>query len=198
MKNEIINFVMGMLHNIWIKDWPYEPARDFCKRILDSEGIDYQEENFHRFSFGYDPKKTPEIVKKYAEMYKDTYQDNDQEKTIEMEKIIETCNKIKKLDDGFYNELHDIFNDTIKDSKPEKDITIKRGEAIRFSNGAYSNISPNDFEKLMNITFSEEQEEPFTINFGVSVPPELREEVINRVTPILEEVRSKMEKGKVK
>lgn len=195
MKNEIINFVMGMLHNSWIKDWSYESARNFCKLILDSKGIDYQEEDFHIFGFAYDEKKTPEIVKKYAEMYRDAYQDNDQEKTIEMEKVIAGCNEIKKVDDHFYNGLHDTFNDT----EPEKDITIKRGESIRLSNGAYSNISPNDFEKLMNIAFPEEKnEEPFTINFGVSVPPELREEVINRVTPILEEVRSKMEKGKVK
>ena len=130
MKNEIINFIMAQLHINRIRDWPYESAKNFCKLILDSEGIDYQEEDFHTFGFAYDDKKTPEIVRKYAEKYRDEYQDNDPEKTIEMEKVITCCNQIKKIDNDFdiLKKYAEMYRDAYQDNDPEKTIEMEKGK----------------------------------------------------------------------
>lgn len=182
-KEKIINCIVSSLPNAYITEWSSESARRFCELVLDGEGIDYIEEDFINCGWNFD-KKTTEIVKKYAEMYKEIYQKTDQRKAMEMQKVIEMCNRMINADENVYHKV----NDNLNRPSLEDEITVK--------NNTYSNQNSNDLNKML----SEDQEEPFTINFGTSVPKELREEIINRVTPILEEARSKMEmeQGKVK
>lgn len=194
MKNEIINFVMATLRFRWLPDWEEKSAKNFCKLILDAEGIDYQEEDFNTIGFGGETKAI-EVVKRYAKMYKDIYATSDLEKAREMGKVLDSCNKML----GFTDALDDIFGNNFSSKKPEESITIKQGESIRFSNGASSNLTSDQLQNLMNVAFPEDnKEKPFTINFNASVPEDLREEVMNRVSTIYEEVRVEMERRKVR
>ena len=194
MKQEIIDFVMFTLPFHWIPQWSPEAAKEFCKLILDGEGIDYQEEDFNKKStYGTGNTKAIEVVSRYAKMYREIYKTNDIQKMNMMNQIVTSCNRIL----GFSQSLDAIFSG--KDKKEtEQEITIKKGESIRFSNGAGSNLTPKELEHLMKATFSEEQQEkPFTIQFSASVSEECRKEVMKRVSSIFEEVSAEMG-GKVK
>ncbi len=194
MKNEIIDFVMSTLRFRWIPDWEEKSARNFCKLILDAEGIDYQEEDFNTIGFS-GGTKAIEVVKRYAKMYQDIYATSDLEKAMEMGKVLDSCNKML----GFSDALDDIFGDQSSSRQQEDSITIKKGESIRFSNGAVSNLTSEELGNLMSVTFLEDNEEkPFTIHFNASVPEDLRNEVMNRVSTIYEEVKAEMERGKVR
>lgn len=154
MKQEIIGFVMFTLPIHWIHGWKEESAKEFCKLIFDGEGIDYQEEDLNKKStYGTGNIKAIEVVSRYAKMYMDIYKTNDLEKYQEMSKILSSCNQIL----GFSKSLDAIFSGKYKEEEPEKEITIKKGESIRFSNGAGSSLTPEELKHFMKATFSEEQ-----------------------------------------
>lgn len=195
MKQEIIDFVMFTLPFHWIHGWKVESAKEFCKLIFDGEGIDYQEEDLNKkYTYGTGNMEAIEIVKRYADKYMEIYKTSDLEKYQEMYKVSSICDQLL----NFSRSIDDIFSGKYEEGKPVQEITIKKGESIRFSNGAGSNLTPEELEHLMKATFNEEQEEkPFTIHFNKSVPENVKEEVMKRVSSIFEEVSAEMS-GKVK
>lgn len=194
MKEKIIGFVMNTIHLRWLPNWTEEDAKNFCKLILDGEGIEYEEEEIHFIPSVNEDTKTIEIVKRYAQMYRDVYSSSDAKKAAIMNEIFVRCNST--LD--FSRSLDGIFSDNFK-AEPEQKITIKPGESIQFSNRASSSLRKEDFANLLKATFPEEQqkeEEPFTISFHSNVSEEVKEEVLRRITGIYEEVCSEMGVGK--
>lgn len=199
MKKEIIYFILLLLPTHYIHGWKTESAKNFCRLILDGEGIEYEEEDFYQFSSAQIVStQVMEIVKRYADMYKNIYTMNgDIEKAEEMNKVLFNCNQMLNTSHAFHNVFGDMFSNKGMDDKPEKEITIKQGESIRFKNGAGSGLSHETFGNLLKATFPEEQDEkPFTIHFNDNVPEELRDEVLRRVSAIYEEVSSEMQNGR--
>ena len=191
MKQEIINFVMFTLRQYWMQNWKIESAKNFCKLIFDGEGIEYQEEDFNKISRNQESTKTIKTVMRYAQMYRDIYKISDADKAQEMNEILLNCanmlNTMEAFDNIFFGDDKPNFD------KPSQEVIIKKGDSIEFVNGAASNFTSNELVSLLDATFKEESERPFTIHFRDDISQEVQEMVKSRVSAIYVEVMTEIQ-----
>lgn len=150
-KDEIIGCI-HLLKFYYVREWDYTDSQKFCKDILDKENIEYSDSDFKTSNCGCMDLKVLGLVGQYARKYVEDYFDEDPIKTGIMQKICYHCKALAQTQ----QEFSDFFSSAFKEDKPKPEVTIRKGESIRF-NGGLNGLSTEEIESLVKISLDDEK-----------------------------------------